>query len=161
MIFNFLSFLFFIIGFVLAYRLWLAPLLRTRPSFAEFYRITDSFWHAVWLKVAFLKTKLAAAFLMIASALVTLHDFLWPHILTISQGIDWVPVTEKVPGWVWPIASFAIGGLFYWLRHITAKEQEQVVSAVAAGATPEQAVMLVAAPQQDASPPVPDDNQFG
>jgi hypothetical protein len=150
MILPFLSFLFFFIGFILAYRLWLAPLLRSRPSFAEFYRLTDSFWKSVWLKVAFLKTKLTAALVMMASALLGVHDFLLP----VATGIDWTPLWEKVPSWAWPCLSFAIGALFYWLRHVTAKEQDQVVAAVQAGVPPAQAVLLVATEPQPEAPSI-------
>lgn len=136
----FLSVLFFVIGFALAYSLWLRPLLRTRPRFAEFYDRSNSFLGALWAKLAFLKTRISAGLLMVASALLGVHDFIVPVVST----IDWTPLWEKVPPWSWPCISFAIGALFYWLRSVTAKQQEQIVAAVEAGATPAQATMLIA-----------------
>ncbi len=129
------SYGFFVLGLILSYFVWIAPLLRARPAFADFYRYTDSFWKAAWLKLNSVKTKLSAKLLMIASGLVAVHDFLAPLI----PGIDWTPLTAKVPAWVWPLASFGIGALFLWLRVLTAKTQEKQLDAIAAGATPMQA----------------------
>ena len=145
-IFTFLSVMFFVIGFAFCYSLWLRPLLRSRPSLKDFYARSDSIWKTIWLKVAFLKTKLLAGFLMMASGLIGAYDFIMPHLLTISTtaGIDWEPLTSKVPSYAWPIVSFCMAGLFYWLRNVTAKEHEQVIAQVQEGGPVAQAMMLVA-----------------
>lgn len=135
----FLSFLFFVVGVALTYWLFIGPLLRQRPQFADFYARSDSFWQAAWAKFSTVKTKMASILLGAASALVGLHDFLLP----VATGIDWTPVTAMVPSWSWPIISFAIAVLFYWLRVVTAKRQEEVVAAVADGIPPAQAEMMI------------------
>lgn len=139
MITTSLSVGFFVVGIGLAYWFCVRPLLKGRPAFAEFYARTDSFFEAAWLKLLTVKTKLSAILLLVASALVELHDFLLP----IATGIDWSPITGAVPGWVWPLVSFGIGALFLWLRNITAATQEKELVAVAAGATIEQAKIEV------------------
>lgn len=135
---GFLSALFFAVGLGLSYWLWIRPLLRARPAFADFYARTDSWWAAFWLKLTTIKTRLTAMSLMIASGLVALHDFVAPIFL----GIDWTPLTSEVPAWAWPIASFALGALFLWLRNLTAKTQEKQIEAIASGATVEEAKVV-------------------
>jgi hypothetical protein len=147
---GWLSLAFFLVGFALAYWLWLRPLLKSRPQFKDFYAATDSFWAALWGKFNTIKTKASAAFVMIASTLVGLHDFLLP----IITGIDWTPVTANVPAWVWPIASFGIGALFLWLRHVTERTQDVQLTAVAAGATPEEAKVVAGIEPLTPLPPV-------
>jgi hypothetical protein len=135
MILTIFSYSFFAVGLLFSYWVWIHPLLRARPAFADFYARTDSIWAAFWLKINSIKTKLSAVLLMIASGLVSLHDFVAPIML----GIDWSPITSDVPSWVWPIGSFALGALFLWLRNLTAKTQEKEIDAIVAGATPAEA----------------------
>ena len=132
-----LSVLFFGVGIILAYWFWIRPLLKDRPRFAEFYQRTDSFWTSVWMKLSTIKTRLASISLMIASALVSLHDVLIPLV----TGIDWSPITATVPAWTWPVVSFGVGALFLWLRRVTAEAQEQKIVAIESGViTAEQAI---------------------
>lgn len=119
---------------------WLRGLLRQRPPLAEFRRRGNSFWRSIWAKLAFIKTKLLAGFLMIGSALIAIHDFLLP----VFVSVDWQPLTSLLPSWALPLLWFAIGALFYWLRWLTAQETNQIVAAVQEGATPQEAVMMVA-----------------
>lgn len=135
---GWLSFLFFVLGAVLAYWFMIRPLLKARPQFLDFYARSDSFWASVRMKLNTIKTKLAAMLLMAASALIELHDFILPA----ATGIDWAPITANVPAAVWPFLSLSIAGLFYWLRKVTAKTQEIEVAAVAAGASPAQAAVI-------------------
>lgn len=135
---TWLSVAFFIVGGLLAYRIFIRPLLHDRPQFSEFYTRTDSFWAAVRMKLNTIKTKLLAILLMAGSLLIELHDFLLPA----ATGVDWAPITAALPTWAWPIISFAAAGLFFWLRKVTAKTHEVEVEAVAAGATPEEAAVI-------------------
>lgn len=116
-----LSITFFVVGLGLTYFL-IRPLLKARPSFKDFYAYTDSKTEAVRLKLRTIKTKITAILLMWASVLVGMHDFVLP----IATGIDWTPITKDVPAAVWPIASFAMSALFYYLRTLTEKTQAQV-----------------------------------
>lgn len=130
---------FFVVGVGLTYWMFVRPLMKTRPEFKEFYARSESWWTAAVAKFSTLRTKLAAILLAMASVLIELHDFVLPA----ATGIDWSPVTSGVPAWVWPIASFAAAALFYWLRKITARTQEQVVQAVAAGMSPIEAAVMI------------------
>ena len=82
-----LSVLFFLAGLVSAYIGVVRPILRQRGYFADFYARSDSFWRAAADYVRGLRTRLAANLLMLASGLVTLHDFILPA----TAGIDWTP----------------------------------------------------------------------
>lgn len=122
----------FIIGcLIAAYVFWLRPILKQRPSLAEFYSTTDSWWSALWLKLKTIKTRFATAFGMTAAGIVGLHDFALP----ITTGIDWTPITAHVPSWVWPILTFAYLAMISWFRTLTAQTNEKIVDAVAAGST--------------------------
>lgn len=131
----------FIFSSVGVFFVWLRGLLRKRPSIAEFRARGNSLLRAIWAKLAFIKTKLLAGGLMIATAAVAAYDFLAP----IALGIDWTPITGKLPSWAWPIISFVVLSLFYWLRTITARETNEMVALVEVGNTPKEAVMMVAA----------------
>lgn len=122
---GYLSFVFFLVGFILAYFIWVRPLLQARPLFAEFYERENSFWLAIGGKLKSLKTRLASTFLMVSSSLVGLHDFLLPMI----PGIDWDPITSKLPTWVWPIVFLSIGAGFRYLRNLTMDAQKVDVQA--------------------------------
>lgn len=135
---TFLSILFFCGCAALAYWFWLRPLLATRPLFADFCASTDSFWAALTLKLNTIKTKLATGLGMIASAMIFFHDFVIPA----TTGINWTPVTEHVPSSVWPFLSFSYLALIFWFRQLTAKSQEVEISAVAAGATRQEAAVI-------------------
>jgi hypothetical protein len=140
---SYLSIAFFALGFLL----WVRVLLHARPAFAEFYARSGSWWEAVWAKFSTVKTKSAAAFVGTASALIELHDFVLP-----AAGVDWAPLTAKIPPVAWPIVSLGVAALFYWLRKVTAKAQDQAVAAVAtsaatavaAGVPPEEAAVKAA-----------------
>ena len=86
-----------------AYICWLRPILHSRPELRDFYAQTDSFWAALRLRFAGIKTLLMAALGMAASAIVALHDFLVP----LATGVDWTPVRDLLPAWAWPIILFA------------------------------------------------------
>jgi hypothetical protein len=110
-----LSALFFVAGLVSAYLGIVRPALRQRGYFADFYARADSFWQAAADYVRGLRTKLAANLLMLASGLVTLHDFILPA----TAGIDWTPVYSLLPPWAWTAVFFLVAALFRWLRKVT------------------------------------------
>ena len=86
---------FFVVTTLVAYVYWLRPILRSRPQLKAFYAQTDSFWTALRLRFAGLKTQLLAGVSMAATGIVALHDF----ILTNAFGIDWTPVRDLLPPW--------------------------------------------------------------
>ena len=116
---TFLSVLFFVIGLVVAYAAIIRPVLRQRGYFADFYEATDSRWKALGLYLQGLRTRLAANLLMLASALITLHDFILPA----ASGIDWTPVYSLLPPWAWTAVFFLVAALFRWLRKVTTRPE--------------------------------------
>lgn len=128
---GWLSLLFFILGAAAFYWFFVRPELKKRPAFAEFYQKTDSFWVALGMKLNSLKTKLSGWFVVIAGALVELHDYVLPFV----TGIDFGSVTDTVPMWVWPVLGTGLGVLFTWLNSVTKAKQERELSAVATGAS--------------------------
>ena len=110
-----LSVLFFLAGLVSAYIGVVRPILRQRGYFADFYARSDLFWRAAADYVRGLRTRLAANLLMLASGLVTLHDFILPA----TAGIDWTPVYSLLPPWGWTAVFFLVAALFRWLRKVT------------------------------------------
>lgn len=112
-----------------AYWFMIRPMLQARPAFAELYGATDSFWSSLAMKIESIKTKLLAVSLMIASGLVGIHDFLIP----LATGLDWTPVTSRVPPIVWPFLTIGFNALFFWLRKLTEEEQARKLVAVETG----------------------------
>jgi hypothetical protein len=146
---SILSIGFFVVGLALAYAFVLRPLLHSQPTLADYYSRADSFWAALGAKLSGVRTKLAAGLLMLASFLVTMHDFLLPF----ATGIDWTPITQLLPAWAWPVLSLALGALFWWLRQLTSKTQDRQMAAVEAGASPAVATVIAdttSTPQQAA-----------
>lgn len=130
-----------VLGAVIFAGYWfgIRPLLKQRPDFAEFYRQSDSFWSAVVSKLTTIRTKLVTVVGMIASALVYIDGSLLP----VLTGVDWTPVTKLAPDWVWPFVSGGWLALIFYFKTLGDRHQEQVVDAVAAGATPEEAKVQV------------------
>tara|TARA_R110000868_G_scaffold13553_1_gene63034 strand:- start:290 stop:694 length:405 start_codon:yes stop_codon:yes gene_type:complete len=91
------------------------PVLRQRSEVAGPHGISDVFWTNAGFWFKGLKTKLAAHAVMLVGVLVGMHDFLLPFIIS----TDMTPLTGKVPAWVWPIVTVAVGALFSYLRTIT------------------------------------------
>jgi hypothetical protein len=112
---------FFTVAIVAAYVLWLRPILHSRPELKSFYDQTDSFWAALRLRFAGIKTLLTAALGMAASAIVALHDFLVP----LATGVDWTPVRDLLPAWAWPFILFAMFALISWFRQLTDRRQKE------------------------------------
>ncbi len=112
---------FFTVAIIAAYVCWLRPILHSRPELRNFYAQTDSFWAALCLRFAGIKTLLMAALGMAASAIVALHDFLLP----LATGVDWTPVRDLLPSWTWPIILFAMFALISWFRRMTDRRQKE------------------------------------
>ena len=99
---------FFVACVVTTYWFWIRPLLKKVPAFAHFYAVTGSFWAAVKLRFQGIKGAIATVLGMAVSAVVALHDDVMPYVAQ----VDWTPLTQKVPNWVWPIVTFAA---FYFI----------------------------------------------
>ena len=61
------------------------------------------------------RTMVTARFVALAGVVVSLHDYAAP----IVGGVDWTPITSKVPAWAVPLAFAVLGIVMEWLRKIT------------------------------------------
>jgi hypothetical protein len=112
---------FFVVAFVATYVYWIRPILHSRPELKELYDQADGFWSALALRFAGIKTLLAAAVGMAASAIVVLHDFLLPY----AVGIDWTPITDMVPKWAIPLMLFMGYALIGYFRKLTDRRRAE------------------------------------
>lgn len=124
------AYLFLTVALFAAYWFLIRPLLKARPGFSDFYDKTESWWAALRMKLSSIKTKLLATSLIIANGFISLHDFLLPAM----TGVDWTPLTQRVPSWALPLIAMVVGALFLWLRKITADAEAQKLVAVETGA---------------------------
>jgi hypothetical protein len=116
-----LNFLFFVAAIIVAYLLVVRPVLRRRPEFGHCYDIEGTILAAITARFAGIKTLLAAAIGMAASAIVALHDFLLP----VAAGVDWTPVRDLLPAWAWPCVLFAMFALIAWFRTLTDRRRKE------------------------------------
>ncbi len=112
---------------VLTYLFWIRPVLKTRPSFAEFYAREDSFWAALSAKFGGLKQKLTTAFVMIAGFVVSAYDFLAP--IFAQSGVDVTTITSKIPPQAWPLIGMALIALVQYFRNIADKRVDEKLEA--------------------------------
>lgn len=94
---------FFLAALITTYWFIVRPILKTRPGCLEFYQRADSFWAAVRLRFQGLKGAIATGLAKAAAVVIYLHDEAIPYM----TGVDWTPITDKVPAWAWPILCFA------------------------------------------------------
>ena len=113
----FAQMLFFVAAIITAYIFLIRPVLQKLPRLAHFYEVEGNIVAAIDARFAGIKTMLAAAVGMAASAIVALHDFLLP----IATGIDWTPVHDLLPNWAWPCVLFAMFAVIAWFRRLTDK----------------------------------------
>lgn len=110
MLLNILAVSFFVAGLIAFYFIVIRPAI-TSYAFVSLRAEGESVWKAL----AGFRTKIATWALMIPSGLVGLYDTIAP----MAAGIDWTPVTAKVPAVAWPFILLAIGAIFHYLRKIT------------------------------------------
>jgi hypothetical protein len=103
-----LSFFFMTATVVAVYWFSIRPILKSRPTFAEFYSREESVFAAVREKLKGIKQKLSSVIVIAASAAVSSYDF----ITSIVGGVDVSSITAQVPSWAWPIVLTCITALF-------------------------------------------------
>lgn len=123
-----LQWLFFAASILVAFYIWVLPVLRQRPELKELFDETDSFREAVKLRFQGIKGKLVAGFGMAGSALYYVWDQaipwvvqLWDSAVPVAMQIDWTPVQAKVPGWLVPVILFGMFWLISKFRAMTDK----------------------------------------
>lgn len=88
---------------VLTYVWAIRPELKKLPALASFYAVEGSWAEAVRLKLAGIKGLLTTRISMVLAGYIAVHDFIASN----AGAVDWMPLTEKVPHWVWPFLLFA------------------------------------------------------
>lgn len=102
---------------VATYVFWVRPLLRTRPTFKEFYDNEEGFFASIALKFAGLKQKLLTAVIVAVSAFVTAYDTVAPFL----SGVQVQNLTDKIPqGW-WPVILGMSALVLLWFRKLAEK----------------------------------------
>lgn len=113
-----------VLTLIAIYVFWIRPVLKTRPSFAQYYAQADSFWAALDLKFNGLKQKLTTALVMGAGFVVSAYDFLAP--LFAQAGVDVTTILPKVPPQAWPLIGMALIALVQWFRNMADKRKQSV-----------------------------------
>lgn len=104
---------------IATYVFWIRPILKTRPTFAEFYAREASIWTALQLKFGGIKQKMTTAFVMVSGFVVSAYDFLAP--LFAQSGVDVSTITSKIPPQAWPIIGMVLIGLVQYFRNLSDK----------------------------------------
>lgn len=110
-----LFWLFILAALVAVYWFVARPVLRRRPELADLYAQADGFWARLNVRLKGLRTRLAARLYLLAGAFVSLYDVVIP----MTTGVDWSPLTAKIPPVAWPFIMIGTGILFAWLRNVT------------------------------------------
>lgn len=103
------------------YVFWIRPVLKTRPTLAQYYAAEENWWAALTLKFGGLKQKLTTAIVMAAGFVVSAYDFLAP--LFVQSGVDVTTISSKVPPQAWPLIGMALIALVQYFRNIADKKK--------------------------------------
>jgi hypothetical protein len=113
---------------VAVYWFWIRPILKSRPTLAEFYAREESAFAALREKLKGIKQKLSSAIVIAASAAVSGYDFITP----IVSGVDVSSIAAQVPSWAWPLVLICITALFQFLRNLAdSRHKEELAEAAA------------------------------
>lgn len=106
---------------LLAYLFVIRPVLRARPSLAEFWAQEDHFFEALRLKIAGLKAWLTTWIVGLAFVVLEANDMLAPVLA--SSGFDTHTLLPWVPAQAWPIVTVGLMLLLQYFRKIAARRQ--------------------------------------
>lgn len=106
-----------VVPLAVVYVIWIRPILKARPSLAEFYDQEASYFAALRLKLAGLKQKIAGALIIGAGVAVECHDQIAPML----GGVDFTPITSRVPATVWPFVTIGAVLLLNYFRKLADK----------------------------------------
>ena len=101
--------------FVLIFFFIVLPILRKQPAMAAAFAAEATFGQKLQAKITGWKTYIAAWLTTIAGIIVGLYD----QVLPLASGMDWTPITAKIPSWALPVGMVGIGLIFAWLRKAT------------------------------------------
>lgn len=107
--------------FAVAYFIFVRPVLRARPSLAEFWQEEDRFLEALRLKVAGLKAWLTTMLVIVAGVALELNDFIAP--LAAQAGIDVHTLLPQIPASAWPFITIGLMLLLQYFRKIAGRRE--------------------------------------
>lgn len=90
---------------VAAYFYYVRPVLKRIPPLKSIWDIEGNFFAALKTRFAGIKTFLAVGVGQAVAAVLLLYDDVLPY----ATGVDFTPLTSKVPGWAWPVI------ILFWL----------------------------------------------
>jgi hypothetical protein len=118
-----------ILTLALVYLFIVRPILKKQPAMSVTFAAEATFFQKIQAKITGWKTYIAAWLTTIAGIVIGLYD----QILPLAAGMDWTPITSKLPGWVLPVGMVALGLGFAWLRKVTDNPPTLVVQKDDAG----------------------------
>ena len=104
-----------LITLALIYVFIVRPILKKQPGMSVAFAAEASFGQKIQAKITGWKTYIAAWLTTIAGIVIGLYD----QILPLAAGMDWTPITSKLPGWALPVGMVGLGLVFAWLRKVT------------------------------------------
>jgi hypothetical protein len=99
----------------LIYFFIIRPILKKQPKMSVAFAAEATFFQKVQAKITGWKTYIVAWLTTIAGLVIGLYD----QILPLAAGMDWTPITSKLPGWALPVGMVGLGLVFAWLRKVT------------------------------------------
>jgi hypothetical protein len=98
------------------YAFWLRDWLKQQPALKPYYDWLEPIETKLWARS---RTILSARLYWIAGALIGLHDFAAPFLL--SGGVEWQSFVPPEYQRFYPLVMVGTGLLFEWLRRVTSE----------------------------------------
>lgn len=108
-----------VLSAIVTYIFWIRPILRENPKLKHLYDREEEYFPAIKAKFAGIKGKLTVALTFIAASSIELYDWASPML----SGIDTTGISDKIPGWAWPLISFALVALMNYFRKLADKRK--------------------------------------
>lgn len=121
---------------VVVYLFWVRPLLKKNPALKDLFAAEDTVREAMCAKFSGIKQRLAHALIIMATAVVAVHDKLAPAITGIDTSPFMAKINVYVPDWGWPLIMIAGVSLLDYFRKIADKEMDAKVAEIAAAPEP-------------------------
>lgn len=116
---------------IIIYVFWIRPILKTTPTFKQFYDAEENYAGALSSKFGGIKQKLTGALIFAASVIVELWDYVAPAL----GSVDTTPLTSYVPPWAWPLISIGAVMLLNYFRKLSDQRSASDADAVQAAIT--------------------------
>jgi predicted permease len=104
-----------LVTLALIYVFIVRPILKKQPAMSATFAAEATIGQKIQAKITGWKTYIVAWLTTIAGLVIGLYD----QILPLAAGMDWTPITSKLPGWALPVGMVCLGLMFAWLRKVT------------------------------------------